>query len=269
MSLTGYPDAPAGTGRGVDRRHRGGALPRHRRHGRPERSPRVRSRRRWSTSRCSTASSPSSRTRSPRTSSPARRRDRLGTRHPNIAPFQAFEAGDGRLFVVCAGHDDAVRARCAPSIGRPELARGRRASSSPDAPTPARRRARGAARAAAPHPSRGRVARRARARRQVPCAPGQHGRRRRRASPQVAARHMVVDSRRPRDRAPRGRRATRSRSTTSRSAAAPPAARPRRRPRRRSSPGWISPRGRPDPASTRAASGPHPPGPCRSNRPSA
>ena len=31
---------------------------------------------------------------------------RLGTSHPNIAPFQAFEAGDGRLLVVCAGHDN-------------------------------------------------------------------------------------------------------------------------------------------------------------------
>jgi CoA:oxalate CoA-transferase len=45
---------------------------------------------------------------------------RLGTRHPNIAPFQAFEAGDGRLIVVCAGHDNQFAAFCA-VLGRPEL----------------------------------------------------------------------------------------------------------------------------------------------------
>jgi CoA:oxalate CoA-transferase len=47
---------------------------------------------------------------------------RLGTRHPNIAPFQAFEAGDGRLLVVCAGHDAQFRALCG-ALGRRELAR--------------------------------------------------------------------------------------------------------------------------------------------------
>jgi len=46
---------------------------------------------------------------------------RLGTRHPNIAPFQAFEAADGHLLVVCAGHDTQFAALCA-AIGRPELA---------------------------------------------------------------------------------------------------------------------------------------------------
>ncbi len=46
---------------------------------------------------------------------------RLGTRHPNIAPFQAFEASDGQLVVICAGHDQQFHTLCA-TIGRPELA---------------------------------------------------------------------------------------------------------------------------------------------------
>ena len=45
----------------------------------------------------------------------------LGTRHPNIAPFQAFTAGDGRRLVICAGHDNLFVRLCA-TIGRPELA---------------------------------------------------------------------------------------------------------------------------------------------------
>jgi CoA:oxalate CoA-transferase len=45
---------------------------------------------------------------------------RLGTRHPNIAPFQAFEAGDGREVVVCAGHDGQFAKLCE-CLGRPEL----------------------------------------------------------------------------------------------------------------------------------------------------
>jgi len=56
---------------------------------------------------------------------------RVGTRHPNIAPFQAFEAGDGRLLVLCAGHDTQFAALCE-VIGRPELARDERFAS-PDA----------------------------------------------------------------------------------------------------------------------------------------
>jgi CoA:oxalate CoA-transferase len=56
---------------------------------------------------------------------------RLGTRHPNIAPFQAFEAADGRLLVLCAGHDTQFAALCE-VIGRPELARDERFAS-PDA----------------------------------------------------------------------------------------------------------------------------------------
>src|SRR5262249_52702068 len=43
-----------------------------------------------------------------------------GTRHPNIAPFQAFTAGDGRPLVVCAGHDQQF-ARLCDAIGRPDL----------------------------------------------------------------------------------------------------------------------------------------------------
>ena len=43
-----------------------------------------------------------------------------GTRHPNIAPFQAFTAGDGRQLVVCAGHDNLFQTFCA-VLGRPEL----------------------------------------------------------------------------------------------------------------------------------------------------
>jgi len=44
----------------------------------------------------------------------------LGTRHPNIAPFQAFVAGDGRPIVICAGHDG-LFARLCHALGRPEL----------------------------------------------------------------------------------------------------------------------------------------------------
>ena len=45
---------------------------------------------------------------------------RLGTRHPNIAPFQAFATGDGHPIVVCAGHDD-LFARFCDVIGHPTL----------------------------------------------------------------------------------------------------------------------------------------------------
>jgi CoA:oxalate CoA-transferase len=44
----------------------------------------------------------------------------LGTRHPNISPFQAFTAGDGRSLVICAGHDRAFAALSA-AIDRPDL----------------------------------------------------------------------------------------------------------------------------------------------------
>jgi CoA:oxalate CoA-transferase len=45
---------------------------------------------------------------------------RLGTRHPNIAPFQAFEAADGRQVVVCAGHDSQFAKLCE-AVDRPDL----------------------------------------------------------------------------------------------------------------------------------------------------
>jgi len=45
----------------------------------------------------------------------------LGTRHPNIAPFQVFEAGDGQRLVICAGHDDVFERVCA-ALGAPRLA---------------------------------------------------------------------------------------------------------------------------------------------------
>ncbi len=47
---------------------------------------------------------------------------RLGTRHPSIAPFQAFPAADDRLVVVCAGHDAQFATLC-DVIGEPALAR--------------------------------------------------------------------------------------------------------------------------------------------------
>jgi CoA:oxalate CoA-transferase len=43
----------------------------------------------------------------------------LGTRHPNIAPFQAFRTQD-RSIVICAGHDSQFAALCT-AIGRPAL----------------------------------------------------------------------------------------------------------------------------------------------------
>ena len=44
----------------------------------------------------------------------------LGTRHPSIAPFQAFRAADG-LFVIAAGNDLLWRRLCE-AVGTPELA---------------------------------------------------------------------------------------------------------------------------------------------------
>ena len=43
-----------------------------------------------------------------------------GTRHPNIAPFQAFTAADGGRFVICAGHDNLFARLCA-ALGRQNL----------------------------------------------------------------------------------------------------------------------------------------------------
>jgi CoA:oxalate CoA-transferase len=45
---------------------------------------------------------------------------RLGTRHPNIAPFQAFATRDGTPIVICAGHDTQFADLCT-AIGRPDL----------------------------------------------------------------------------------------------------------------------------------------------------
>jgi CoA:oxalate CoA-transferase len=45
---------------------------------------------------------------------------RLGTRHPNIAPFQAFATQDGTPIVICAGHDTQFANLCT-AIGRPDL----------------------------------------------------------------------------------------------------------------------------------------------------
>lgn len=50
---------------------------------------------------------------------------RLGTRHPNIVPFQAFEAGDGQPVVLCAAHDAQFAALCG-VLARPDLARDER-----------------------------------------------------------------------------------------------------------------------------------------------
>jgi CoA:oxalate CoA-transferase len=45
---------------------------------------------------------------------------RLGTRHPNIAPFQAFATSDEQPIVVCARHHDLFAAFCG-AIGRTDL----------------------------------------------------------------------------------------------------------------------------------------------------
>jgi CoA:oxalate CoA-transferase len=45
---------------------------------------------------------------------------RQGTRHPNIAPFQAFTTGDGTPIVICAGHDNLFERLCR-TIGCPDL----------------------------------------------------------------------------------------------------------------------------------------------------
>jgi CoA:oxalate CoA-transferase len=47
---------------------------------------------------------------------------RLGTRHPSIAPFQAFTTADGRTIVICAGHDEAF-AKLGTVLGRADLPR--------------------------------------------------------------------------------------------------------------------------------------------------
>ncbi len=114
---------------------------------------------------------------------------RLGTRHPNISPFQAFEAADGALVVVCAGHDAPFAALCE-AIERPDLAADERFRT-PDA----RRREVAALAAAVGEAMRRRPAsewleRFARA--GIPCAPVNSVADAVR-EPQVAARHMVLE----------------------------------------------------------------------------
>jgi CoA:oxalate CoA-transferase len=46
---------------------------------------------------------------------------RLGTRHPNIAPFQVFATADDRPIVVCAGHDEQFQRFCH-ALDRPDIA---------------------------------------------------------------------------------------------------------------------------------------------------
>jgi CoA:oxalate CoA-transferase len=113
---------------------------------------------------------------------------RLGTRHPNIAPFQAFTAGDGAMMVICAGHDAHFAALC-DAIGRPGLA------SDPRFSTPDGRRRHAEAldaeiaAALRVRPAAEWLARLERA--GVPCAPVNTVAEAVR-SPQVAAREMVI-----------------------------------------------------------------------------
>jgi CoA:oxalate CoA-transferase len=113
---------------------------------------------------------------------------RLGTRHPNIAPFQAFATGDGHPIVVCAGHDEQFAAFCT-AIGVPELVGDARFA------TPEERRKNADALERAVEPA---LARHGAAewlatleRAGVPCAPVQTVAEAVR-HPQVAARRMVV-----------------------------------------------------------------------------
>ncbi|MEE9416313.1 MAG: CaiB/BaiF CoA-transferase family protein [Acidimicrobiales bacterium] len=55
---------------------------------------------------------------------------RTGTWHPNVAPYQPFEASDGQ-FIVAVGNDRQYRAFCE-LIGRPELATDERFVTNPD-----------------------------------------------------------------------------------------------------------------------------------------
>jgi crotonobetainyl-CoA:carnitine CoA-transferase CaiB-like acyl-CoA transferase len=55
---------------------------------------------------------------------------RLGNRHPNIAPYQAYPASDGHL-IVAVGNDGQFRRFCE-AIGRPDLANDARFRTNPD-----------------------------------------------------------------------------------------------------------------------------------------
>ena len=114
---------------------------------------------------------------------------RLGTHHPNIAPFQAFEAADGRDIVVCAGHNPQFANLCQ-AIGRPDLAADARFRS-PDA----RRRHVEALQVEISGALRSRTAAEWLERLEragVPCAPVNSVADAAR-TPQVAARHMIVE----------------------------------------------------------------------------
>ena len=114
---------------------------------------------------------------------------RLGTRHPNIAPFQTFEAADGRDIVGCAGHDTQFANLCQ-AIGRPDLAADARFRS-PDA----RRRHVEALQVEIGGALRSRTAAEWLERLEragVPCAPVNSVADAAR-TPQVAARHMIVE----------------------------------------------------------------------------
>lgn len=113
----------------------------------------------------------------------------LGTRHPNIAPFQAFVAGDGRPLVVCAGHDNLFERLCG-ALGRPELPRDPRFASAD-----ARRRHADALAAVVEEALAARPAAEWLAVLEaagVPCGPI-HTVPEALRQPQVAARHMVVE----------------------------------------------------------------------------
>jgi CoA:oxalate CoA-transferase len=113
----------------------------------------------------------------------------LGTRHPNIAPFQAFDTADGRPIVICAGHDNLFRAFAA-AIGRPGLVEDARFRSADD-----RRRNADGLEAEVQPVLRTRPAAEWLDRLEaagVPCGPVNTVAEAVR-NPQVAARHMVVD----------------------------------------------------------------------------
>jgi len=119
---------------------------------------------------------------------------RLGTRHPNIAPFQAFEAADGRQVVVCAAHDSHFATLCE-AIGRPDLPADPRFRS-----TDARRRHVEALQAEIGGALRSRTAAEWLERLEragVPCAPV-NSVADAACNPQVAARNMIVEMEDPR-----------------------------------------------------------------------
>ncbi len=60
-----------------------------------------------------------------------RKPPRMGSGHPSIVPYQAFQAGDGKWFILAAANDRHWR-RFAEAIGRPELAEDPRFATNPD-----------------------------------------------------------------------------------------------------------------------------------------